>query len=164
MSKSIMLIVLLFISLGAAAEREKIEVQLQPSAFGYSSYYRFLFGFQSSLAFNIAERWQWKAGCSWSSMTQNPVNTYSIFSGPQYNFSKDRLRSYFLGIGVVYGNQLNYKKDDIRRERFGGYLEGGKRFQLNDSGTWTYLPSVMVKADAKGGMLSIYPVSFAYSF
>jgi hypothetical protein len=166
MSKRIIFFISALVSLSAAAARENIEWQLQPSAFGYSSYYGVLFGFQTSLAINVSERWQLKTGGSLNSMTQNAVGTYSIFTGPQYNFSEERSRSYFLGVGAGYGNQLNYEKNDIRSERFWSYIEGGKRFQLNDPGTWTYSPSIMVKADDKGRALSFYfyPVSFTYSF
>ena len=45
-----------------------------------------------------------------------------------------------------------------------GYVEVGKRWKLNDSGTWSYAPYATVRTDGHGSSLSVQPLPFTFSF
>lgn len=138
------------------------ELQLDPGV-GYSSYYGLLLGLKSSVGVNIGSHWQWTLGGSFDTATRFNANSYSLFTGPRYFLSEDHARSFFVGAGVGYGDQLWNGQADYHAG-FYGYVEAGKRWALNDSGTWSFSPYVSVRTDGHGSSLLIQPLSFTYSF
>ena len=156
----------MFSALPAFAEdyfAKKYELQFAPYA-GYSNYSGFHIGADVHLLVPISESWQWKVGGG--EETSKYGTEFALNTGAVYNFSEDWSRSFYLGAGIAYGNfyRLTAYSDHDNRKVY-GYMEFGKRFVLNKSGTFTWDPHLTVNSNTtSGGNVIINPLSFGWSF
>lgn len=146
---------------------DRLELKLGP-ALGYSSYSGLVGGGDFSLSVPLSERWQWKFGFDTLLRSKRAnENSLSVYTGAVYNLGDDRSRAFFLGGGIVYGDRENEIRPDVDRDpRFYGYAEFGKRFRLNDSGTWTWAPTIYMTSGgvSESPVLTFWPLTFTYSF
>ena len=165
--KKIFVVSLLWIVLSSQAHAEDhlFELELAPTRLGYSTFDGPIYGMQASLLFRMYDHWQWRAGGSFSSSVKYHDDFFLLFTGPRYNFGEDLLRSYFLGAGVAYGNEFTLAADGYQKiNSYSSYFEFGKRFQLNDAGTWSYEPQIAVYGTQGRGNIQLLPLVFTYSF
>jgi len=155
------------VGFAAHAHDTSFEFRFSPNA-GYSSYDGVMYGGDLSVGWYLTDHWQWKVGADGFGFTKNPRdNAISKYTGLVYNFSEDRARSSFVGAGLMYGNrERDYWDDSFAKDRYYGYLELGKRFKLNESGSWTWAPSVQAMSAAfdEPAVFAIKPLAFTYSF
>jgi hypothetical protein len=147
-------------TLEAAAHPRLWEVRLLGGYGGYSNYSGWIFGGSSALAISLSPRWQWEWGAAGGVSTKGK-DWFSVFTGPRFNLSEDRSRSWFAGAGVEYGDRWMCCKDD---KQMNGYFEVGKRFRVNDSGSWAYAPSAQWSFDGDYTVFTVRPLTFTYSF
>ncbi len=145
---------------GTFNEGRDWELRIRPSHAGYSNYSGVFLGGAADMAMNLGHsRWQWTLGLYVSGATKGGDH-FSFSTGPRYNFSDDRARSWFVGANVEFGDSFKCCENN---RGFNGQLEVGKRFKINDS--WTYAPSVTYSSDGTdNAWLNIRPASFTYSF
>lgn len=137
----------------------KYEVRFLPGYVGYSNYSGVLLGGSAAIAINMGKRWQWEWGAFGGVSTRQGRSDFSVFTGPRFNLSEDRTRSWFVGLGVEYGDRWQCCDDD---KQMSGYMEVGKRFRITES--WTYSPSATFQTDGDYSTLSVRPATFTYSF
>lgn len=156
-------------SVGASAfaHDTNFELRFSPNV-GYSSYDGMMYGGDVSVGWYLTDHWQWKLGADGIGFSKNSrANTLSSYTGLVYNFSADRPRSAFVGAGLIYGDrEREHWHNPNDEKRFYGYVELGKRFKLNESGSWTWAPSVQAVSAAfqEPPVYSIRPLAFTYSF
>lgn len=153
-------LLLLLLPCFAHADRS-LELRLLPGHVGYSNFSGFFVGGKVALAVPLAERWQWELG-SGLALTSRMRSHFSLFTGPRFNLSEDRSRSWFVGLALIYGDEPKCCR--TWEEKFAGTIEVGKRFRLNETGTWTLGPSVSWTTNGEASGLSVYPINFGYSF
>lgn len=144
------------------AENKEYEFRFQPWA-GYSNWSGVVLSLDAGMAYSLGRRWQWTFGGSYMARTKRS-GEFELMTGAQFNLSEDRARSIFVGIGAGWGNRFGCWIDDCGNERFFGYAEVGKRWQLNDSGTWSYSPSITGFMNEDHAAIAINPLQFSYSF
>jgi len=145
-------------ALAAADEARNFEFRMTPGHIGYSNYSGFVVGGRTAIAVDLSERWQWEFGMGFAA-TSKWKSEFSLFTGPRFNLSEDRSRSWFVGLGLGYGENICCDK-----KQFTGIFEVGKRFRMTEDGAWTFGPSATYATDGKDSALTIYPINFTYSF
>lgn len=163
--KNILFLVLVTLSGGAKAE-EQFEWDFSPGL-GYSSYHGPIIGLNSSLSYSLSPRWQLKLGGE----IENKLKTYETRlrtkMGFDYNFSDERANAVYLGGGLGYGSLhgMFSPKSQFDDQKIFAYMEIGKRFSLNKSGTFVWKPNVSIMANSfTGGLMTITPANFSWSF
>lgn len=155
---------LMFVYKNARAEEVRpYEFRFLPGYVGYSNYNGAIIGGSAAFAVNLDKRWQWEWG-AFGGLATRGHDVFSVFTGPRFNISEDRSRSWFVGLGLEYGDRWDCVLNCYGDKEMSGYVEVGKRFRMNDSGTWTYMPSVTFETDGHDEKLSIRPATFSYSF
>jgi hypothetical protein len=130
------------------------------SMLGYNNYNGLAYGLETSFAHKIDPHWQILLGGSFESSLHNPPDMFGVSTGVRYNFGSDFSRAYFASVGIEYGN-----KNPAHLNGWNWHAEVGKRFRLNDSGTWTYMPHVSISSNGKDqAQIRIQPLAFTYSF
>lgn len=134
------------------------ELELRPNV-GYSAYEGLSLGTDLVFRLPVGDHWQWQVGAG---ATYDKYNSgKNISTGWVYNFSAERSDSFFLGAGLAYGNDLRMRGS---ANALSSYLEVGKRFALNKTGTITWNPSVTVQNDSNQSFLTARPLNIGWNF
>ena len=163
MTKFLLWIGLVVSPLTFAEEAPDYELRFGPGKLGYSNLNGFYYGADLSIGRALDDNWQWQLGGSYSTRALDPFHRYSVFTGPRYSFGDDFTRAFFVGAGVEWGDQYALGGRD-HVAGLAGYVEFGKRFRLNESGSFAYTPFAMMTSRGDGGIIRIEPISFSFSF
>lgn len=160
-----LLFIAMFASTPALAE-EKFEVRLSPRL-GYSNYSGFRLGAELDFLYKLTPKWQALVGGSLVDSFRHQDQIWKVHAGAQYNFGDDFSRAVYLAGGVGLSNEWFVLMSDSyydRQQYMYGWAEVGKRFRLNDSGTFTWSPAITAAANEHGATFSYKPLQFSWSF
>jgi hypothetical protein len=158
----LLLVFIIFISPAALAAEHDYEFQFSPN-FGLSSEESF-FGLYVGVLIPLNDHWQWKVNGGFTSYSFG-TTAYGLSTGAVYNFQTDWMNSIFVGGGVGYNSVIPLPNVGVRTHPGYAYLEVGKRFQLNASGTFAYTPSISFSSNFQNGPdISIHPFTFTWGF
>ena len=143
--------------------RNPFELQFAPSV-GYSNFLGVSVGLDLALFIGLNEHWQARLGTEHQFAKRYSRHAYSL--GANYNFDEDWSKSVFLGFGAGYSEYESTDSYDNYKTQ-NGYLfaDLGKRFRLNQSGSFTWAPHMTVDTVSTGrAHLTISPLNFGWSF
>lgn len=143
--------------------KDKFELQFAPNV-GYSNFNGFSLGLDATFFIGINSHWQARFGIEQQFNKNHSRHAYTL--GANYNFDEDWSRSVYLGFGAGYSESeyAGYSRDEKQQN---GYLfaDLGKRFRLNQSGTFTWAPHITADTVSNGrAHLTISPINFGWSF
>lgn len=142
---------------------KKIEIQGAPY-FGYSNFNGFSLGLDAAVFIPMSSHWQWRFGMEYQ--ISKYITSRAFNTGANYNFDEDWSRSIFVGLGAGFGERrdLSYGIESKEDNPY-LYADLGKRFRLNQSGSFMWAPHVTVDTLAPGrGHVTVSPLNFSWSF
>ncbi|MCC2680413.1 MAG: hypothetical protein K0R29_2989 [Pseudobdellovibrio sp.] len=146
------------------------EVSIAPGV-NYSEDTGWAYGTSLSYSMPLTERTQAEIGAMFFRYTDSDKfngkqDLSGVFAGGNFNFGSDYSNNFFTGLGAGYSNILPFRKDAERDDRIiYGYGQFGKRFSLNNDGTFSYKPRLFVYSggvDKSSAHLDL--LNFSYLF
>lgn len=167
MRRLLICLALAFTHLAHGEERGLSELNFAP-AFGYSNFSGFVYGGTLALALPLSHCFQWETGGMLliQSSAADPAAS-GIFTGPLFNFGEDPLHSYFLGAGIGFSNTFPFGSNDRPTQKLAyGYAKVGKRFVLNNAGSFLLRPELefLSTGENRSGAINFEPLQFTWVF